>query len=443
MAERGDLRKLLAVIKREFLERVRTRLFVVTTILGPAFLTALTAVPAWLAMNDPALSPADLVVIDATGTRLGDRIGRALADSAPGGVRPVVMHVTPARLAIAESTVTAAVAAGARQGVLVLDSATLAGTRARYAGRNAGSPVDVSDLRDVVRREVLVARVERAGLPADRAAALAGPRLQLATTAVADAGADGTGAGGTLAATVVALLLYVMIVLYGQNVLRSVLEEKTTRVAEVVLASVRPEVLMTGKVLGVGAVGLLQQLVWFGGALAIGSHLLPWIQSDLPGTAGRAAGAAAATAAFAVPAFDAAVLGSALLFFLLGYTLYATLFAAAGAAVSSDQEAQQAALPVMLPLIASAIFTETMLQHPESAVARFIAWCPLTAPVMMPMRMALVPVSTGEFVAVAAGVTLACVLALRAAARIYRVGMLMYGKRPSLLELGRWMIAAP
>jgi ABC-2 type transport system permease protein len=133
------------------------------------------------------------------------------------------------------------------------------------------------------------------------------------------------------------------------------------------------------------------------------------------------------------------VLGSAVTFFVLGYLLYAALFAAAGAAVSSEQEAQQAALPVMLPLIASALFAQAVLERPDGGIARFLAWCPLTAPVMMPMRMALVSVSTVEFLAVAGGVALACVLALRAAARIYRVGMLMYGKRPSLLELGRWM----
>ena len=139
--------------------------------------------------------------------------------------------------------------------------------------------------------------------------------------------------------------------------------------------------------------------------------------------------------------FDVTVLGSALLFFVLGYLLYATFFAAAGAAVSSEQEAQQAAIPVMLPLIASALFAQTVLQNPESGAARFAAWFPLTAPVMMPMRMALVSVSVGEFLAVAGGVLLACVLSLRAAARIYRVGMLMYGKRPTLLEFARWMRA--
>jgi ABC-2 type transport system permease protein len=107
--------------------------------------------------------------------------------------------------------------------------------------------------------------------------------------------------------------------------------------------------------------------------------------------------------------------------------------------VSTDQEAQQAAFPVMLPLIFSAVLIQMVIQNPEAGLARFGAWFPLTAPIVMPMRMAMVSTSALEVAAVLAGLAVTCVVVLWASARVYRVGLLMYGKRPSLAELGRWV----
>jgi ABC-2 type transport system permease protein len=446
-------RKLVAVVKREFTERVRTRWFVISTLLGPVFFAALTILPAWLAIRERGSgNTANIVVVDASGAGLGERIARALADSAGRGPAPgapargapavvVVAPGSPALVAQAESAATAAVVRKERLGYLVVDNATLAGRRARYAGRNASSIADVERVRDVVARAVLAARLEREGLPAERVLALTGTRLRVSTDRITDEGRSaGSGVGGALVATVTAFLLYVMILLYGQNVLRSVLEEKTTRVAEVIVASVRPDVLMAGKVLGVGAVGLLQQLLWFAGAAFIGTQVAPLLARAARGGAAAApAGPDAAGAFGALPSIGAGVLVAYLAFFLLGYLLYSALFAAVGAMVGSEQEAQQAAFPVMMPLIASAVLIQLVLRNPESAAAKFGAWFPLTAPVIMPMRMSLVDVGPGETAAVIAGLTLTVLLAVWLAARIYRVGLLMYGKRPGIGELARWV----
>lgn len=440
--------KLLVVIKREFMERVRTRMFLISTLLGPIFFAAILIVPAWFAQRQKGSDTvAAVTVLDATGTNLGDQIARALADSLPPGVpataRPTVVHVAPADLPAAEHAATAAVVHKEREGVLVLDSATLAGQRARYVGRNASSMADVQHLRDVVRREVLGTRLEQAGFPADRVAPITSTRLQLTTTSVTDRGTGGSGIGGSIVAIIVAFLLYMTILLYGQNVLRSVVEEKTTRVAEVIVASVKPDILLTGKVLGVGAVGLLQQVIWFGGALAVGAYIVPFLhldrQTGTTGAAAQAAQAADATSSFVMPEITVGVVATAIVFFLLGYLLYSALFAAAGAMVNSDQEAQQASLPVMLPLIGSAVFIQTVVQSPDAGISRFFAWFPLTAPVLMPMRMSLVSTSALEVTLVVLGVAATALAALWLAARIYRVGLLMYGKRPSIVELARWV----
>lgn len=172
-------------------------------------------------------------------------------------------------------------------------------------------------------------------------------------------------------------LLYMSILLYGQNVLRGVLEEKTTRVAEVVVSSVSPDTLLAGKVIGVGAVGLTQMLVWtVSGILFWGQRARIFEAMGLP-----------AMPSVAFPSIDPLVLVALLLFFVLGYTFYATLFAAVGAMVGSLEEAQQAAQPVMMMLVFSIIFVQPVMTRPDGQLAVTMSWLPFSAPIIMPMRM--------------------------------------------------------
>jgi ABC-2 type transport system permease protein len=236
--------------------------------------------------------------------------------------------------------------------------------------------------------------------------------------------------GSQVLGFVVAFLLYMMLVLYGQNILRSVLEEKTTRVAEVIVASVKPDVLLAGKVFGVAAVSLTQQVVW------ILSGVLLWrVRGPLLEKAG-----VGAMPDIPLPEVSVGVLLLFVAFFLFGFLFYASLFAAAGATVNSDQEAQQAAqLPTLL-LIASIIFVQPIMMAPNSTMAQVLSWLPFSAPIIMPLRMSTVPVSNLELALVLLGLVVACGAAIWLASRIYRVGLLMYGKRPTFRELARWVV---
>jgi ABC-2 type transport system permease protein len=127
------------------------------------------------------------------------------------------------------------------------------------------------------------------------------------------------------------------------------------------------------------------------------------------------------------------------LFFVLGFAFYAALFGAVGAMVSNQEDIQQAATPVMLMLVSSIIFMQPILLNPSSTLAVTMSILPFSAPLMMPLRMALVAVPWYEIVGSLASVTVGCVIAIWLSARIYRVGLLMYGKRPSFRELGRWI----
>ena len=329
-------KKILIVAKREYLERVRSRWFLVVTLVVPALITGATLFPMYIASRSGASDAVrHITILDATGAGLGDRVARSLmTDSAvataPGDtIAPRVVTVTPAELPAREQAIAAEVQLPKHiVGYLVLTDSTLAGKSARYAGRNASTMGEMDKLRSAVRQEVMMARLEREGVRKDVVSDIATNTLRLNSERLTERGRSGSGAAGIFAGISVAILLFMSIVFHGQNILRGVLEEKSTRVAEVVLSSVKPETLLAGKVIGVGGVGLTQQIAWF----AIAAYLMNFLGPLI--TKGAARGAAAAAGAAASPTMSsvfggisAPVIGVALGFFVIGFVFYASLYA--------------------------------------------------------------------------------------------------------------------
>jgi ABC-2 type transport system permease protein len=309
-----------------------------------------------------------------------------------------------------------------------VDEGTLRGEEVRYAGRNATSLGDMERVRSSVKEAVLAQRLEQAGIDSSRVRDMTFIPLKLNPERITDKGRGGSGTVSIIFAGAIAFLLYMTIVLYGQNVLRGVLEEKTTRVAEVVVSSVQPETLLAGKILGVGAVGLTQQILW-----VITTVLMFKLRQPILAKFG------VSTMPFALPEISIGLALLLLLFFLLGFVFYSSLYAAVGASVNSEQEAQQAAQPMLILLVATAIFINPILINPTSTLSTVMSLLPFSAPIIMPLRLALGSVPWYELVISLVGVLLACWGATWLAARIYRVGLLMYGKRPTLREMARWV----
>ena len=422
--------KLWAIIKREYLERVRTKWFIVATVFGPIFFGAMIIVPAVLAKRGKATAEfTNTRIIDATTTGIGYRIADGMIRARPpGSAGPDVVVVRPSELTQAESTATRNVVGKQISGYLVVDVRTLGGEEIRYAGRNATSLGDMERMRAVVKEALLRQRLEAAGIDSSRVRDLTFIPLRLNSERITDKGRGGSGTISIIFAGAIAFLLYMSIVLYGQNVLRGVLEEKTTRVAEVVVSSVSPETLLAGKVLGVGAVGLTQQILW-----VITTVIMFKLRGPLLERFGIN------TMPFALPEISFGLAALLLLFFVLGFIFYSSLYAAVGASVNSEQEAQQAVQPMLILLVATAIFINPILINPTSTLATVMSLLPFSAPIIMPLRLALGSVPWYELVGSLVGVALACWGATWLAARIYRVGLLMYGKRPTLREMGRWL----
>jgi len=427
--------KLFAVIKREYLERVRTVWFIVVTLVGPVFFAAIMILPGYLSvkgMREARVS--NLAIVDATGAGLGQRVAERLATpqlSSASDAQQLarVVTVTSADVATREAEFLAAIQARELNGVLILDSATLTTGRARYLGRDAGSVGQVEAIESATRTALVATRLSTAGLETELSNEISRLRIRLSAEKVTDKGKEGSGLASTFFGFGIAILLYMSIILYGQNVLRGVLEEKTTRVAEVIVASVSPDTLLAGKVIGVGAVGLTQLLVWTTSAIAF------WTQRQ---RVFEAMGIPAMPS-FAFPSVEPLVMVALFLFFILGYTFYSSLFAAVGAMVGSMEEAQQASQPILMLLVFSIIFVQPVMTNPTGTMAMVMSLLPWSAPIIMPMRMTATQVPTMEIVASLLSVAVACAAAIWLSARIYRVGLLMYGKRPSVKELVRWI----
>jgi ABC-2 type transport system permease protein len=442
--------KLWVVVRREYLERVRSKWFLVGTLMVPVLIVLTFLLPAFLTSRSTATSGVrNVIILDATGVGLGGHVandllappatGRLGTDAATDttGPRPDVRVVDPAGLAAAETTATREVMVeGGRLGYLVLDDRTVAGMTARYAGRNATSFRDVERVRNAVSQAVMLNQLREAGANPRMMDVIARTRVRMPTERITDRGRGGSGQVGALLAIGIAFLFYISIVIHGQNVLRGVLEEKMTRVAEVVISSVRPETLLAGKVLGVGAVGLTQQLIWVVSSAYLINKLGPVVMR-MGGDAVQATAAGSLLQAFTGVSPKLLVL--LLLFFLVGYIFYAAIHAAIGSMVNSEQEAQQAAVPVMFLLIGTFIFVQPILLDPTSKLAVVMSWLPFSSPIIMPLRMTVVEIPTATLLGSLAVGVLACVLVVWLAGRIYRVGMLMYGKRPSMRELVRWI----
>lgn len=432
--------KLWAIIKREYLERVRSKWFLIGTFLGPVFFGAIIIVPAYIASKSKAGTEVNkTVILDVTRTGFGSRLAAAIAGgparSAPigytqmeAGARPQVRVLAPSALPAAESTATHEVMRQIYSGYLVVDQRTVAGEAVRYAGRSATSIPDMERIRSAVKEAVLSLRLESAGINASQTRDITFIPLSYSAERITEKGRGGSGMASVIFGFAIGFLLYMSIILYGQTVMSGVLEEKTNRVAEVVMSSVPTNTLLSGKVLGVAAVALTQQILW-----VLTTVLMFKLRAPIMAKLG------AASAPFVFPSISPGAAVLFLLFFLLGFIFYASLYAAMGSSVNTEQEAKQAMTPVLLFIVTTAVFIQPVLLNPTGRMAQVLSLLPFSSPIIMPIRMAVTAVPLWELGASILALILACMGAMWVASRIYRVGLLMYGKKPSFRELGRWI----
>jgi ABC-2 type transport system permease protein len=424
------MHKTWVVIRREFVERVRTKWFIVGTVLGPVFMFAVIALP--ILMAEKGARTRTVVVLDGTTGDFGTRLTSLLAQT--GSVKPSRQATDLAQMEEAADRLAGEVGAERIDGFLLVTDATIEAGRAEYRGSNVTSPADMRILETVLRSAVFAARLNREGVQAEVVRRAQIP-VALATVNVRHGKVTGeSGQASFMLAYAMWMLLYIAIILYGTQVMGSVIEEKTSRVVEVLVSSLKPFQLLAGKVIGVGAVGLLQLGIWLGfGKLMVDRR------AELARLLGQGNETAAALSQISFPEVPMATLVLFLTYFVLGYFLYAAMYAAVAAMVNTEAEARQAQVPVTLLLVIPTVMMIGILNDPGGSLALTLSTVPFTSPIAMPVRWAAAPVPLQQ-VAWSIAILVASVVAITwVAGRIYRVGILMYGKKPGIGELVRWV----
>ena len=424
------MRNTLLIIRREFIERVRSRSFVLFTLLTPLFVFAIVVLPSMFMTMQGGTRKVAIVSADA---RLAEMVREHVTEPSKEPADPMQRsemsppsYVVTAYADTSDRTramLTDQVASGKLDAYVWLDPGLAEGRTFTYVTRNASDFVDVETMRAAVRFALTRQQLAAAGVDVAAAEALLRP-VQVETHRVDKAGkASKTGGlGAFLLPFLLMMMIYMSTIIYGVAVMRSVIEEKTSRVVEVLLSSVTARQLMTGKVLGVGAVGLLQVLIW----AVLG----------LLGTSPALVAARPYLEELSIPP----AIGVAFpLFFVLGYLLYSTLYAAVGAMVNSDEEAQQMQWPVLMPLIACSVFATAVIRDPNSSLAFWLSMIPFTSPIIMFVRMTVQMPPLWQVLASVAVLLASIYGVLTLCSRIFRVGILMYGKRPTLPEIVKWI----
>jgi ABC-2 type transport system permease protein len=412
---RPGLRDALVIARREFTERARSKWFLAITLLGPIGIAALVIVPVLL-IGNPAGTRVE--IIDHTGV---------LAEPLAAALKVVQWKpaIVPADTPDAEEM--AKIRDRKINGFLTIPAEALDNGTIVYRGDNGSNQSVEVTLREVVRAVVQAKRGTRAGISDDKLAAIIRPVL--VDPQQTNGKTEATSGGLTfLIGYAVAYVLFLVITVYAVAVMRSVVQEKTTRVMELMVATVKPRSLMAGKILGVGGAGLVQVTVW----LVIAALTLAY-RDQVLGAFGVSPGKVP------LPSLTFDVIAIALAYFVLGYFFYASMYAAVGAMVSTEQDTQQVQLPVTLLLIVGIVSVTSVSGDPRGATATIMTMIPFWSPLLMPMRYVLGGAGPADIVISLAILGVSTVLIARAAAKIYRIGVLMYGKRPTAQELLRWL----
>lgn len=419
------MRSIGLIIKREYLTAVKTKAFVLTTILLPLVGIGFFAMILFLVNHQPNKT-FRLAIVDNAGG-LAPAIAQGLDAKLPNG-QPQFKVIRSIEDPPAADSVQDQFRMQVNSGEL--DAYLLVPVDLKKPvelhTRNPGDFSLQGPLLAALNRAIILERLNARGIHVDDAAELTrGADLELIkVTKTGETVEKGQSVGIAIA---LVLLLYMSLLIYGIIMMRSVLEEKTTRTMEVLISSVKPFDLLTGKILGVAATAFTQLAIWIVSLLLLltyGAAMAASMGPDSP---------------FSGLHIPASLIAYAVVFFVGGYFLYSAMYAAIGAACSSEHDAQQMQWLATAPLVFTMLIYSMVLSDPASTMSIMLSEIPFFAPVLMPLRISL---QTPPFWQVGLSIVLlfaTTIGAIWASAKVYRIGVLMYGKRPTLPELVRWL----
>ncbi len=431
------MNKILLIIEREFLSRVKKKSFLIMTVLGPILFAGITIIPTWLAMRDATQTTVS--VLDKSGL---------FAKRLKSNKETIFVSIDGSE----EKAKQSLMKAGEHQMLLVIGETNGNTTPDIRIFSESNPSLDlVHSIEGQINSELKNVQLKSSGIDPALVEKIK-PDVDIKTTVLNDEGEkEGSSAAATIVGFGAGFLIYIFIFLYGSQVMTGVMEEKTNRVVEVIISSVRPFELMLGKIVGVAMVGLAQFLLWmilsYGITTVAGAVMMK--QSDSK-PAIEISGNPEASKEMKKKMGKSGILKELqnvnlvsvvmyfMFYFLGGYLLYSAMFAAVGAAVDNQQDAQQFMLPITIPIIGAIVMAQFIIKDPNSNLAFWMSVIPFTSPIIMMIRIPFEP-PFWQILLSMVSLILGFLGTTWMAGKIYRVGILMYGKKVSYKELWKWM----
>ncbi len=419
------MKKMLLVVRREYLDRVKKKSFLIGTILGPVLMGLMIFAPALIFRLSPD-TQTTVSVVDLTGV-VYEQMEASLTDTLDSGELKFSLREHKAEeigLDEAKRVLNLEVEEDAIDGYLVIPADIIESGKATYYGKRVGDIKSNDNLERALSKVIIGMRLSSEGLEYSKVKGLV-ENVNLETMQVTEDGAEKRGGFDFvfMSSFLFIMMLYMTILMWGVAVQRSIIEEKNNRVIEVLLSSLRPEDLLFGKIFGVGAVGMTQYAIWglFGTIMTAYGLTMGGPVAELAGN------------------FSFATLGFFILYYLLGFLFYATMFAGIGSVCNTDQEAQQMQTPVVLCLVFTILLPMLVIQRPDSTFATVISLIPFFTPIVMFMRINVLMPPAWQIVLSIVMMVLAIRFSGMLAAKIFRTGILMYGKKPDVREILKWL----
>lgn len=423
------MNKLWTIFKREYLTRVKTKGFVIGTALTPLFIIAITIGPGLL-INLKSEKTKNISVIDMSNIVYTELV-KSLSDTTGSGEK--LYHfsridATRENLEDLKNDLSESVDNGKIDGYFIIPEDIVESNKSEFYAKSVSDFDQNRAYRNVISGIITTHRLKDSNLDPTLIKKLT-KRIELKTFKIEKGGEEKEDMGLSFIVTfVMVMFLYMALIMYGAFVMRSVYEEKLSRVVEVLISSCKPFQLMAGKVLGIGAVGLTQYAIWASVAGLLTVYAGSLVNMFAPGAESAA-----------IPTIPISVLIYFVIYFVLGYLLFATLYAALGAMVNSDQDAQQLQFPVIMLIIMAFFFAFHIIRNPTSGLSQIVSMIPFFSPITMFTRISVQTPPFSEIMLSIGILVVTIIFLIWLAGKIFRVGILMYGKRPTLPEVFRWL----
>ena len=440
--------KIGLIIQREYLTRVRKRSFILLTILGPLLMAGVAIVPIWLANANETIRT--VAVLDETGV-----VDYQLKSNENIQFQYTHGKLADAKKAMENSSTYALVYIPGEEGDNLM---TTQNNIKLYSKEQVSLNVKIY-IENQIEKQIERAMLKSSGVDKDLVSSIEKTvKVSIKNISLSEKGKSDTSNNveiSTILGGISGFLIYFFIFFFGAQVMRGVIEEKNNRIVELIISSVKPFQLMMGKIIGIAMVGLTQFLLWVILTASIYSVFMNTVVKEKFSAEKIEMLKAKSPDGTAVEDIDqmadmnkmvdginsvnwALIIPCFIFYFLGGYLLYGAMFAAVGGAVDTDSDTQQFILPITIPLIFSFIMAQTVLNDPTGVMARWFSIIPLTSPIIMMVRLPF-QVPVWELVLSMVMMIVGFVFTTWLAGKIYRTGILMYGKRVTWREMARWL----